>query len=175
MSMPEARAVTTSESLSTQAARAAAKEIYAKFIEWKAFNPETDSRLVAVIAKHIASSGVQALERDLELRGISYYADLIEEGTPWESACEPEPQYFATFLEAYDHQIKLASSGVQEVVEALQGLVEYRISQLSPFCFGCDECRQTAKTRADIPHREFCKIGKAEAALSKATGKVDHP
>lgn len=51
----------------------------------------------------------------LKLRGIQYNEDLCCEGTPWESVAEPEPRYFATFLEAYDFQIKLA--GVAATVE----------------------------------------------------------
>lgn len=60
-----------------------------------------------------------------------------------------------------------------ELLAVLEELIAYQIEQLSPHRFGCDECGETARTRAEIPHREFCRIGKAEAAIRKAKG-VNH-
>jgi hypothetical protein len=54
----------------------------------------------------------------LKLRGIQFCEDLCAEDTPWESVAEPEPQYFTTFLEAYDFQIKLAESATPEPLTA---------------------------------------------------------
>lgn len=57
------------------------------------------------------------------------------------------------------------------MLEALQAVVEGRIDHLRPNLFGCNECRQSAKLRAQIPHRELCHVGKCEAAISAATGE----
>src|SRR5208283_4839763 len=56
----------------------------------------------------------------------------------------------------------------EALIEALRELVGYRIEHWSPNRFGCDECRQIAGARAEIPHRKFCKVGRAEAALRQA-------
>lgn len=63
----------------------------------------------------------------LKLRGIQYNNDLCCKGTPWESVAEPQPQYFATFLEAYDFQIKLAGVAAEQEEILLDKLREIKV------------------------------------------------
>ena len=59
--------------------RAAATEIYEKFIEWKAFDPAKDDRIAAIIAEH-AEGHAQALAQPelVEARQTSSIPETIQ-------------------------------------------------------------------------------------------------
>jgi len=80
--------------------------------DWEAVQYLTNSDMIS-FARHVAEARVREALEGLNLRGISYHADLAEEGNGWESACEPRPQYFTTLPEAIDHQVSL---GVREAL-----------------------------------------------------------
>jgi hypothetical protein len=68
------------------------------------------ANVLAVECTAPAPQPAEEIVKGLSLRGIQYCSELADEGGPWESVAEPEPQYFATFLEAYDFQIELAAT-----------------------------------------------------------------
>jgi hypothetical protein len=68
--------------------RVAAQEIYERFIEWKAFNPEKDDRIVKIIAAHCPVEQARKLDGKFSIQGSRIVNTVSGEPIP-----EDEPLF----------------------------------------------------------------------------------
>lgn len=81
--------------------------------KWKVLHEKGDHLTCSDWEPLLPSSGpattltFEGVLKELELRGIVYAPDLLDDGEPWEVMAEPEPQYFATLRDALDFWLSL--------------------------------------------------------------------